>query len=248
MKTLGTYKLSQKQKELPVPVASYLTTFRRRRFEARQATELEDVSIRGKLKGFWSNCSLAKEQVEQELRDFPEALKYWEAPPSARLRIDGSCAKEWKKCLDVHAAIPINGRELQELLDERLKPDYDPEFKSRLVSCGNFEDSTEVRTDARTSDSETHPLVAVFAASHGVPVESSDFRNAYFQAEPIDRVVRMRQPSGGLPDEDPESMLLLGVPVYGLCDSGLSGQQDIPKVLLLRRACKSSARSHHSRG
>ena len=75
------------------------------------------MSIREKLKGFWSNCSLAKEQVEQELRDFPEALKYWEASPSAGLRIDGSCAKEWKKCLDVHAAIPINGRELQELLD-----------------------------------------------------------------------------------------------------------------------------------
>ena len=39
---------------------------------------------------------------------------------------------------------------------ECLKPDYDPEFKSRLESCGNFEDSAEVRTDAPTSDLETH--------------------------------------------------------------------------------------------
>ena len=101
-----------------------------------------------------------------------------------------------------------------------LKEDYSPEFKSRLVSCGNFEDSTEVRTDAPTSDLETHALVAAFAASHGVPVESSDIRNAYFQADLIDRVVLMRQPSGGLPGVDPEAMLLISTPVYGLCDSG----------------------------
>ena len=88
------------------------------------------------------------------------------------------------------------------------------------MSCGNFEVSTEVRTDAPTSDLETHALVAAFAASHGVPVESSDIRNAYFQAEPIDRVVLMCQPSGGLPGVDPEAMLLIRVPVYGLCDSG----------------------------
>ena len=83
-----------------------------------------------------------------------------------------------------------------------------------------FEDSTEVRTDAPTSDRDTHAIVAAFAVSHGVPVESSDMRNAYFQAEPIDRAVLMRQPSGGLPDVDPDAMLLVRVPVCGLCDSG----------------------------
>eukprot|EP00439_Symbiodinium_sp_Y106_P077691 s2610_g16.t1 len=125
---------------------------------------------------------------------------------------------------DFQAAIPLKGAPLKELLDaghvpissecidtiknfhERLKPDYVPEFKSRLGSCGNFEDSTEARTDAPpTSDLETHPLVAAFAAAHGVPVESSDIRKAYFQAEPIDRAVLIRQPSGGLL----EAMLLI---------------------------------------
>ena len=165
-------------------------------------------------------------------------MKYWNCTPSVRSHIDGSRAKEWKKYEDFQAAIHIKGAQLKELLDaghvpipskwvdtiknyhERLKENYSPEFKSRLVSCGNFEDSTEVRTDAPTSDLETHALVAAFAASHGVPVESSDIRNAYFQAEPIDRVVLMRQPSGGLPGIDLEAMLLIRVPVYGLCDSG----------------------------
>ena len=53
---------------------------------------------------------------------------------------------------------------------EKHKPDYVPEFKSLLVSCGNFEDAEGVRTDAPTSDIETHALVAVFAACHGVPL------------------------------------------------------------------------------
>ena len=100
-------------------------------------------------------------------------------------------------------------------IHEKHKPDYVPDFKSRLVSCGNFEDA-----DAPTSDIETHVLVAVFAACHGAPLFSSDIKNAYFQAMPIDRIVIMRQPQGGLPGVDPDAFLLIRVPVYGLCDSG----------------------------
>ena len=95
-----------------------------------------------------------------------------------------------------------------------------PEFKSRLVSCGNFEDAEGVRTDAPTSDIETHALVAVFAACHGVPLYSLDIKNAYCQAMPINRIVIMRQPQGGLPELDSDAFLLIRVPVYGLCDSG----------------------------
>ena len=107
-------------------------------------------------------------------------------------------------------------------IHEKHKPDYVPEFKSRLVSCGNFEDAEGVHTDAPTSDIETHALVAVFAACHGVPLFSSDIKNAYFQAMPmpIDRIVIVRQPQGGLPGVDPEALVLIRVPVYGLCDSG----------------------------
>ena len=49
---------------------------------------------------------------------------------------------------------------------------------------------------------------------------SSDIKSAYFQAMPIDRIVIMRQPQGGLPGVDPDAFLLIRVPVYGLCDSG----------------------------
>ena len=107
-----------------------------------------------------------------------------------------------------------------QLVNERHKPDYVPEFKSGLVSCGNCEDAEGVRTDAPTSDIETHAIVAVFAACHGVPLFSSVIKIAYFQAMQIDRIVVMRQPQGGLPGVDSEAFLLIRVPVYGLCDSG----------------------------
>ena len=71
-------------------------------------------------------------------------------------------------------------------IHEQHKPDFEPEFKSRLVGCGNFEDATGVRTDAPTSDLETRSIVAAFAVAEGVPPQSSDIRNAYFQALPIE--------------------------------------------------------------
>ena len=117
--------------------------------------------------------------------------------------------------------IPSKWMDTRRNIHEKHTPDYVPEFKSRLVSCGNFKDAEGVRTDAPTSDIETHALVyEVFAACHGVPLLSSDIKNAYFQAMPIDRIVIMRQPQGGLPGVDPDAFLLIRVPVYGPCDSG----------------------------
>ena len=198
------------------------------------------VRSRTKFIAFMANRFLTKEQVEhqRELKDLPGNLDYRRESPTVQSYIDGSRQKEWKKYEDFQAAIPLKGKELSDLLEaghvpipskwvdtiknthEKHKPDYVPEFKSRLVSCGNFEDAEGLRTDAPTSDIETHALVAVFAACHGVPLFSSDIKNAYFQAMPIDRIVIMRQPQGGLPGVDPDAFLLIRVPVYGRCDSG----------------------------
>ena len=189
-------------------------------------------------KAFMANRLLTKEQVEQQRREeykrLPGLLKYDTCSPFIRRKIDESRAREWKKYMDFQAAIPIKGQLLEEghvalpmkwvdtikNIHEQHQPDFVPEFKSRLVGCGNFEDASEARTDAPTSDLETHCIVASFAAAEGVPPQCSDIRNAYLQALPIDRIVLMRQPSGGLPKVDPDTYLLIRVPVYGLVDSG----------------------------
>ena len=134
--------------------------------------------------------------------------------------MDESRKKERTKYEDFQAAIPKKGKNLSDLLEagfylypskwvstaknihEKHKTRLFPEFKSRLyVFCGNGEDAEGVRTDAPTSDIDTHALVAVLSAYHGVPLFSSDIN---FQAMPIDRIVIRRQPQGG----------------HGLCDSG----------------------------
>ena len=218
------------------------------RFEQARRDQAEQPSgvpfagkvTRSNFMAFMANRILPKELVEhqEEFKNLPGILNYFKSSPYVRRCIDGSRGKEWQKYEDFQAAIPIKGKDLSDLLEdghvpipmkwvdtvknihEQHKPDFVPDWKSRLVGCGNFEDAAGVRTDAPTSDLETHSIVAAFAACIGVPIQSSDIKNAYFQALPIDRIVIMRQPAGGLPGVDPEAYLLVRVPVYGLCDSG----------------------------
>eukprot|EP00439_Symbiodinium_sp_Y106_P032208 s2743_g3.t2 len=67
---------------------------------------------------------------------------------------------------------------------------------SRLVSCGNYEGVS--RDELRCGD----------------------ISSAYFQSEPLERVIIMKQPRGGLPGVPPEAVLLCRLPVYGTMDAG----------------------------
>ena len=101
------------------------------------------------------------------------------------------------------------------------KKEYVPRMKSRLVSCGNFEKGKEeLRSDSPTSDLETHHIVASWAASKRAVLRWAGVTSAYFQAMPLDRVLLMRLPRGGLPGVDPEALLLVRVPISGPSDSG----------------------------
>ena len=53
-------------------------------------------------------------------------------------------------------------------------------------------------------------------------VKSGDITNAYFQGCPLERLILMRQPSGGVPDVDvsADTMFVARVPIYGTCDAG----------------------------
>ena len=89
-----------------------------------------------------------------------------------------------------------------------------------LVSCGNFEVSEGLRSDSPTADTEAHNILCCWAAIQGAQLHSADVASAYFQGRPLDRVLIMRQPRGGLPGIDPEVFFLVRVPIYGLTDSG----------------------------
>ncbi|CAL1129119.1 unnamed protein product [Cladocopium goreaui] len=162
--------------------------------------------------------------------------------PEIRALMMEARTAEWEKYKSFNAAIPIWGKELQNLLDEGHKvipskwvetdkhehlkgaPEYSPKMKARLVICGNFEDVSreDVRCDAPTADAESHCLLASWAASEKLRLKGSDVTNAYFQAKPLTRLLLMRQPTGGLgdPDVPAEACLLCRVPIYGSIDAG----------------------------
>ena len=159
-------------------------------------------------------------------------------------RQEGSCRDESRRVEGAKferfaAAVPVVGEEKEMLLAEdhvvipsqwvdvdknehlKGKKEYVPRMKSRLVSCGNFEKGKEeLRSDSPTSDLETHHIVACWAVSKRAVLRSADVTSAYFQAMPLDRVLLMRLPRGGLPGVDPEALLLVRLPIYGLSDSG----------------------------
>ena len=149
---------------------------------------------------------------------------------------------EWNKWKHFNAVYPVSGPELEQLLDQGHKPiplqwvDIDknehkrreggphvaPLFKSRLVSRGDLEETTGVRTDSPTCDIEGLNILLSWVSCERLTVKSGDITNAYFQGCPLERLILMRQPPGGVPDVDisADTMFVARVPIYGTCDAG----------------------------
>ena len=80
------------------------------------------------------------------------------------------------------------GRNRQNRIQRQHDKSVPTDLKSRLVGCGNFEDTDGLRADSPTVDVEVHNLVFSWCASHKVRIRSADIKNANFQrkAEPAD--------------------------------------------------------------
>ena len=152
-----------------------------------------------------------------------------------------SRVKEWQKWKEFNAGVLLSKAEVQELVNEGVKvypmqwietdknahkrrddAHIRPELKSRLVGCGNFEDTEGLRTDSPTGDVDAHNLVFSWCSSHKVKIKSADISSAYLQGKQNDRVILYRIPKGGIPEEGIEegSVLAARVPIYGTKDAG----------------------------
>ena len=58
-----------------------------------------------------------------------------------------------------------------------------PLLKSRLVGCGNFEETEGLRTDSPAGDVEAHNIVFSWCAANRVRVKSADISSAYLMAK-----------------------------------------------------------------
>ena len=149
---------------------------------------------------------------------------------------------EWNKWKHFNAVYPVSGPELEQLLVQGHKPiplqwvEIDkneherreggphvaPMFKSRLVSRGDLEETTGVRTDSPTCDIERLNIPLSWVSCERLTVKSGDITNAYFLGCPIERLILMRPPLGAVPDVDisVDTMFVARVPIYGTCDAG----------------------------
>jgi len=91
-----------------------------------------------------------------------KVIHFDSAPPDVQKDLRASRANEWNKLVQFAAAIPITGREKYNLLAEghtvvsskwvntdkaehkKGSPDYVPVWKSRRVSCGNFDNHRRI--------------------------------------------------------------------------------------------------------
>ena len=79
-----------------------------------------------------------------------------------------------------------------------------------------------MRTDSPTCDIEGLNILLSWVSCERLTVKSGDITNAYFQGCPLERLILMRQPPGGVPDVDisADTMFVAHVPIYGTCDAG----------------------------
>ena len=109
-----------------------------------------------------------------------------------------------------------------------------PELKSRLVGCGNFEETEGVRTDSPAGDVENHNIVFSWCASNNVKVKSADISSAYLQGKENERLILYRIPKGGIPEEGVEegAVVAARVPIYGTKDAGRGFWLKLNEVVL----------------
>ena len=143
--------------------------------------------------------------------------------------------------MDFDAGVVIQGKVLNELLDEghsmlptqwietdqrghlqRAGQEHVPEYKSRLVACGQHENREGLRTDSPTASDQALNLICSIAACKRLKLKSGDFMNAYFNADPIDRLLLLHPPKGGLPGHDRTERVAIvaNKPIYGTPDAG----------------------------
>ena len=123
-----------------------------------------------------------------------------------------------------HKPIPLQWVDIDKNDHKRREggPHVAPLFKSRLVSRGDLEETTGVRTDSPTCDIEGLNILLSWVSCERLTVKSCDITNAFFQGCPLERLISMRRPPGGVPDVDisADTMFVARVPIHGTCDAG----------------------------
>ena len=141
-------------------------------------------------------------------KDGDKNLKYADCTPEIQKGLRKAICEEWQKWMKYNAGVVLTIQELEHLRSQgvtvqpmqwvetdknahkrRKDNKVKPLLKSRLVGCGNFEDTQGLRTDSPTSDVDAHNLVISWVASNKLTIRKADIQSAYLQGKPVDRVI-----------------------------------------------------------
>ena len=197
-------------------------------------------------------ATLRKPKVQRK-KDGDKNLRYADCPPDIQAGLRKTRVEEWQKWQKFNAGVVLSTEEVKKLLAEgvtvqpmqwvetdknahkrRNDKHIAPLLKSRLVGCGNFEDTDGLRTDSPTSDVDAHNLVFSWCASNKVRIHSADISNAYLQGKEVDRVILYRIPKGGIPEcgISEGTVIAARVPIYGTKDAGRGFWLRLKEVVL----------------
>ena len=133
----------------------------------------------------------AKKQTKKPVRpkDGEKNLRYADCTPEIQKGLRQCRAEEWQKWMKFNAGVVVSQQEVDLLMSEGVKilpmqwvetdknahkrrhnVKVPPLLKSRLVGCGNFEDTEGLRTDSPTADVDAHNLVFSWTASSKVKI------------------------------------------------------------------------------
>ena len=147
---------------------------------------------------------------------------------------------EWQKYVEFNAVVPCTAKEIMSelthaghvciptkfVLTDKIEhlvgaPGYTPKWKARLVACGNFEQMNG--EDIPTAEQEGIALICSWAVPLGLRLRAADVTNAYFQGQPLERLLILRvpkHPKRGDPEVQEAGFMMARVPVYGTTDTG----------------------------
>jgi hypothetical protein len=189
----------------------------------------------------------------QRKKDGDKNLRYSETSPEIQKGLKKSRVVEWQKWKQFNAGVVLTREEVNELQAKGVKIHpmqwvetdknahkrrdgkyMEPLLKSRLVGCGNFEDTEDLRTDSPTGDVDSHNLVFSWCAANKVRIKMADISNAYLQGKEVDRILLYKIPRGGIPEEGIEegAVIAARVPIYGTKDAGRDFWSKLKEVVL----------------
>ena len=231
---------------IPRPATPYPRTTRSRSPPARdpvrvpipedEALFVKDLQYRQSLHfyGFLARRVFKKKRQTGAGRE----LNFNKSEDKVKQELEKSRLKEWNNWKQFSAVKIIPPDEVEEVLKnnpemeilptrwvdtDKAEVNEDPIYKSRLVARGDLERNNNLRTDSPTSSQLFLNLIISFSACTKQPLRGGDISAAFLQGTGITRMLALKLPDGGVPDDD------VAIGSLMLCEKSVYGTRDAPR-------------------